>query len=52
MTWQCHMVATNTIGLSGISSFNGRLAADSVIRGAWTFSGRPGVSGQFTAIRP
>ena len=52
VTWQWHVVATNNIGLSGISSFNGRLGADNVVRGSWTFSGRPGVSGQFTAMRP
>ncbi len=52
VTWQWHIVPTNNIGIAGISSFNGRLGPDNVVRGSWTFSGRPGVSGQFTAIRP
>jgi hypothetical protein len=47
--WQMH--ATDSIGLSGVSSFNGRLGPDNVVRGLWTYSGRPGASGQFSAQR-
>jgi hypothetical protein len=51
-TWQWRMVPTNNIGVAGISSFNGQLGPDHVVRGSWTFTGRPGVSGQFTAQSP
>ena len=42
----------NAVGLAGVSSFQERLGADGVVRGTWTFSGRPGVRGEFTAQRP
>ena len=48
-TWQWRMVPTNNIGLAGISSFNGQLGPDHVVRGWWTFTGRPG--GQRTVHR-
>jgi len=47
--WQ--MMATDNIGLSGVSSFNGTLGPDNVVRGLWTYSGRPGARGQFSAQR-
>ena len=51
VTFQWQMISTDSIGLSGIASFSGKLGPDSVVRGSWTFSGRPGARGQFTAQR-
>jgi hypothetical protein len=51
VTFEWQMIPTDSIGLSGVSSFNGKLGPDNVVRGSWTFSGRPGASGQFTAQR-
>jgi hypothetical protein len=49
ISWQWHMVATNAIGLNGLSTFRGTLGRDNVIRGSWTFSHLPNSSGTFTA---
>jgi hypothetical protein len=49
ISFQWHMVATNAIGLNGLSTFRGTLGRDNVIRGSWTFSRLPNSSGTFTA---
>ncbi|MGO9773321.1 MAG: hypothetical protein ACLPSW_28000 [Roseiarcus sp.] len=50
--WACAPASADSVDLSGISSFSGQLGPDHVVRGSWTFTGRPGVSGQFTAQTP
>ncbi len=52
ISWQWRIVPTTPIGVAGVASFNGHLGPDNVIRGSWTISPWPGVSGQFTAQRP
>jgi hypothetical protein len=49
ISFQWHMVATNAIGLNGLSTFRGELGRDKIIRGVWEFSGAPGLHGQFSA---
>lgn len=46
-----HSIRTNAIGVTGTETFHGALGGDGVIRGTWTFSTLPGVTGTFTAIR-
>ena len=46
-----HSIRTNAIGVTGTETFHGALGGDGVIRGTWTFSSVPGVTGTFTAIR-
>jgi hypothetical protein len=43
------MVATTSIGLNGVSTFQGTLGRDNVIRGTWEFSRAPRLEGQFAA---
>lgn len=49
VVWEWHIVATDSIGLSGIARFHGALGSDGVIRGTWTHSSIIGESGRFTA---
>jgi hypothetical protein len=48
ISFQWRHTATTAIGVSGISSFTGRLERDNVIRGLWTISLQPGARGAFT----
>jgi hypothetical protein len=49
ISWQWRIIATNAIGINGLSTFRGTLGRDHVIRGSWTFSRLPRASGEFTA---
>ena len=49
--WQWQVVAYTAVGASGIASFKGDVDPNGVIRGGWTFSGAPGVTGTFTQQR-
>jgi len=51
ISFQWRHVATNAVGLSGVSTFRGTLGRDNVVRGFWTFSRLPNASGSFTAQR-
>jgi hypothetical protein len=43
-----HHVATGKGGVKGIALFKGILSDDGIIRGTWTDSPRPGLTGPFT----
>ena len=49
ITWQWTATATNSNGRNGIAVFQGTLGYDGVIRGSYTNSTIPGVTGTFTA---
>ena len=51
VSWQWQVVAYTPIGASGTASFNGDVDPKGVIRGDWTFSSAPGLTGTFTQQR-
>jgi len=51
VAWQWHATSKAIIGVSGLTSFDGDLGADGVIRGTWTTTQLPGAKGTFSAQR-
>jgi hypothetical protein len=51
ISFQWRHLATNAVGLNGVSTFRGTLGPDNVVRGFWTISRLPNASGTFTAQR-
>jgi hypothetical protein len=51
VSWQWQARSYTPAGGSGLASFNGKVGSDNVIRGTWSFSGAPGLTGEFTQTR-
>jgi hypothetical protein len=48
---QCRVLASNAMGTTGVITLHGALSAPNQLRGTWTLSTRPGVTGTFSATR-
>jgi beta-lactamase regulating signal transducer with metallopeptidase domain len=51
VSWQWQATSYTPVGLSGLASFDGEIGPDDVVRGTWSFSGAPGLTGEFTQQR-
>jgi len=49
--WQCRVIASNSLGDTSVVTLHGTLVSAHLIRGTWTMSARPSVTGTFSAVR-